>query len=291
MNLDDYKLNQIDYLSVQVKYRFIKTNPAEITSLKQRYLQQLIAPLDGMWESFVAQADHYAVVCDDTIVGYCAINSELRLLQFCVPADQSRGQIFEQMLIDLKVTGAFVATCELQSMSLCMDHQKSVSVNALMYHFTGTSKNADIVFPQQANFEILEPGQLHIATRFSVEALGEDHEWLNAYFANRIAEKEIFGLWQNNSLIAIGECRPSKTQEPYADLGVIVSKNHRGQGIATAILKRLLKHCRDNSLNAICSTESKNLAAQKAIEKAGFVSHHRILDFSFDQVRDNEAQN
>ena len=81
--------------------------------------------------------------------------------------------------------------------------------------------------------------------------------------------------------LATGECRPSDSQKPYADLGMVVSKNHRGQGLATNILRQLIRRCRENGLSPICSTERDNYAAQKAIENSGFVSHHRLLEIAF----------
>ena len=39
--------------------------------------------------------------------------------------------------------------------------------------------------------------------------------------------------------------------------------------------------CDDRGLVPICSTTADNVAAQRAITKAGFVSRHRILEVSF----------
>ncbi|MBL4838492.1 MAG: GNAT family N-acetyltransferase [Kordiimonadaceae bacterium] len=77
------------------------------------------------------------------------------------------------------------------------------------------------------------------------------------------------------------ERRISDTQKPYADVGMVVAKDWRRKGLATAILQQLALLCRGEGLRAICSTESGNIGAQKAIENAGFISTQRILDISF----------
>lgn len=268
-------------MDIRMTYTYSKTEPEKVQPLKQKYLGQLSAPLDGMWESFATQADHYAILQGDTTIGYGVINPGQQLLQFFVLDGHDDCRIFEGMLGNLKIIGAFVATCDVRSLSLCMDHQKSISVNALMYHANSSPVPNDATFPPHSNLQMVETSELGSATSFAVETLGQDPGWLESYFSERIARKELFGLWQAESLIATGECRLSDSQPPYADLGMIVARDFRGQGIATAILQRLRKRCHDHGLRAICSTDSTNLAARKAIERAGFVSHHRILEVRF----------
>jgi RimJ/RimL family protein N-acetyltransferase len=73
-----------------------------------------------------------------------------------------------------------------------------------------------------------------------------------------------------------------------ADLGVIVSAAHRGKGIATKVIKQLIAYARAKELRSqgakelrpICSTEKGNAGAQKAISRAGFIAHHRIIEFA-----------
>jgi len=263
------------------KYTLIKTNSGDLTDLKQQYLQQLATPLDGMWEVFATLADHYSIVCEDKIIGYCVINSDHKLLQFYVPGPHDSNQIFSQIIVELRVAGAFTNTGEFQYLSMCMDHHKSVVVNAIMYGFEKEGKVKNVTFPRQSKFRIIEANELEYAVEFGINTLGADPDWLKGYFAELIKQKQLFGLWQANSLIATGECRESKTQKPYADLGMVVSADHRKQGLATSILQHLLCLCREQGLRAICSTERDNIAAQKAITKAGFISQHRILEIIF----------
>ena len=62
---------------------------------------------------------------------------------------------------------------------------------------------------------------------------------------------------------------------------MVVGKNHRRGGIATNILRALAGHAQSKGLTSICSTETGNVGAQKAISRAGFVSTHRILEITF----------
>ena len=262
-------------------YTLTKIDSADLIALKKAYVAHLPSPLDGMWECFVSMADHYCITSEDKVIGYCVLNSDHKLLQYSVEGGHDASMIFNQIINERKVVGAFVTTCEHLYLSLCMDHQKSVNVKALQYHFEQDATLRAVNFPPQSDFRLIEDPELAVAVGFGVKTLGADPDWLEGYFADLIKREALFGLWQGDNLMATGECRVSETQKPYADLGMVVSESHRRQGIASNILRQLLYQCRERGLRAICSTEFHNMAAQKAIVKAGFISHHRILDVLF----------
>lgn len=264
-----------------IQCTFTTMTARDLDTLKQQHVQQLDFPLDGMWECFIDMAEHYSIRCEDKVIGYCVINDEQKLVQFSVTSAHDVRQIFNQIITELKVTGAMASTSEFQYLSLCMDHQKSTIVNALQYHIDQNTKLHKARFPTQTHFRLIEHDELQIAVDFGITTLGADPNWLYSYYEDLIKGEKLFGLWQDTLLIAAGECRPSDTQRPYADVGMVVLDTHRGKGIATNILLNLLQNCKELGLRAICSTESDNIAAQKAIAKAGFISHHRILEVIF----------
>ena len=111
-------------------------------------------------------------------------------------------------------------------------------------------------------------------------SIGAPEEWLTDYFSNLISRQELFGLWENDRLLATGESRGyDEYQTEYADVGVIVAEPERGKGLATQILKQLVSMNEAKGLRSICSTEKTNLGAQKAIRRAGFFASNRIVRF------------
>ncbi len=268
-------------------FSITRTDLVDLVDLKSNYLKQLAAPLDGMWESFIQAADHYSIICGDSVIrrknvdGYCVINAEGKLLQFSLDPTIDARPVFGQILNELNVRGSVVSTFEFQHLALCMDRQKSVAVNAFLYELSAQAKNAAADFPLGLEFRLVSNDERKLAVDFAHTVLGADPNWLDAYYAKRIQGGELWGLWVERELIATGECRPSRTQKPCADLGMVVAKSYRGKGLAMIILRHLSNHCRQNQLRPICSTTRENIAAQRAIKKAGFVSHHRILDIEF----------
>jgi GNAT superfamily N-acetyltransferase len=263
------------------KYSIEKSDHGKLSDLKKLYLKQLPAPRDGMWETFVMMADHYAITSAEKTIGYFVINSEQQILQFYVEGTYDSSDIFQQIIDEMKPPGAVAMTSEPEFLSHCLDHQKSVTVNALMYHFEKDTPIAGANFPDGYEFRTVQESELSTAVNFAHETLGADQGWLSMYYGDLIKRKELFGLWDGKTLIATGERRVSETQKPYADVGMIVSTTHRGQGLATMILQKLLNLCGEKGLSAICSTEKDNVGAQKAIAKAGFIDHHRIVEFKF----------
>jgi len=62
---------------------------------------------------------------------------------------------------------------------------------------------------------------------------------------------------------------------------MIVSKEHRRQGVGSDILTRTKAFCYERDLSPICSCEAGNMGSKKAIVNAGFVSRHRIVSIGF----------
>lgn len=258
--------------------------PSDTATLKNEisvYRSSVVAPLDGMWEAFTSMADHYAILADGRMVGYCAVNPEAQLMQFHVSAAVDAESTYAQAVKELSLRGAITATCETKSLALAMDHQTSVSVKAIMYRLSDNPQTGEAVFPDGAHFARLDARELEDAVTFAADTLGASRDWLTGYFEELITRKELFGLRLDGGLIATGECRISDTQPGIADVGMIVDQKERGKGIATNVLRSLVAAADAIKMRPICSTEPDNIAARKAIGRAGFASYHRILDVSF----------
>ena len=262
-------------------YAIKSTSSTTLSDLRSHYLHQLSTPLDGMWETFADMGNHYAITDDGDGIGYCIVNDENVLLQFFVKPGHDSESLFRQMLEELSIAGAVVTTSQDRYLSLCMDHQTSVVVNAFTYNFDEDAEVEEVSFPAETEFRLIVQSELEAAVDFGVETLGADRGWLSGYYGEKVSGEELFGLWRGDLLLATGECRPSATQTPYADLGMIVSTSRRGEGIATNILRQLTLLCRQRGLRPICSTEAGNIAARKSIKRAGFRSQHRILEIGF----------
>jgi predicted acetyltransferase len=260
---------------------------SELSELKQAYFEQATAPLDGMWHfGFAPIAKHFGFYFNGHLVGFCCINEEAYMLQFYLQPDY---QIHSQQLFTLiseqnssvigNVKGAFVSTAEPHYLSLCLDNSSEFKVNALMYQ---QANGADDKANKNVELQLATSEQLAEFVKFTAANIGAPEQWLNSYYGDLIARHGLFGYWNDMQLLAAGECRLfDHYQTEYADLGVIVSQLERGQGIAKGVLTVLVQYAANKGLTAMCSTESDNIAAQKAISSVGFISNNRIVQFEF----------
>jgi len=259
-----------------------------LSECKNAYLEQTSAALDGMWlTGFAEQADHFAFYIRDQLVGFFCLNSDGYLLQFYLKPEcyDQASSLFSRIVrnsdgLAEKVRGAFVSTAEPHYLSLCLDCYTGFEVNALMYQLqlgVDTPVSAKIIAPMA----IVTIEQLAELIAFAQTNVGAPEQWLRPYYSNLIHRRELFGLWRDGRLVAAGECRGyDKYQVDYADLGIIVDRSVRGQGLASAALSQLVVTARARGLIPICSTEKDNVAAQKAIARAGFIANHRIVQFT-----------
>ncbi|UPR49925.1 GNAT family N-acetyltransferase [Vibrio cyclitrophicus] len=268
------------------------TTLSDLSELKTAYFADSTAPLDGMWHfGFVPMSDHYGFYENDRLVGYCVLNGEDYLLQFYLAptASANIADLFTLIIennssVIGEVKGAFVSTAEPQYLSLCMDNTESFKVNAMMYRQnqeSDASRHSGRI--EDIKMTLATEEQLDKLVEFASSAIGAPKEWLTGYYSNLIARQELWGYWENESVLAAGECRKfDEYQTQYADLGMIVAEQERGKGLATRVLNSLKQQANLQGLEVICSTESNNIGAQKAIARAGLSSKNRILQFDFD---------
>ncbi|WLQ12124.1 GNAT family N-acetyltransferase [Hahella aquimaris] len=269
----------------------LKITPIEnndsLTPLKIAYLKGCVAPLDGMWlNGFLPFSQHLGLFDGDTLAGYACVNSEGYVLQLFLPSSHQNQyaptlrRILEQGGKDYsKIAGAFVSTAEPAYLSACLDVFNSFQVNVLMYEYdikaAGTHKLSD-----QLPMEFASTEQLSEFVAFTAHNIQAPEEWLNYYLGGLIERRQLLGYWRDGELVASGEMRHDPTfQADSVDIGVIVAREHRKQGIAGKVIRTLASRIRETQRRPICSTERENIAAQTAIARAGFVSRHRIVRF------------
>lgn len=265
-------------------------DPKELAQAKQRYIQQCCAPLDGMWLcGFVPQATHFEILDGNQCIGFYCINDSGFALQLHIegPWQHRSREICRELLAQPTssegyIAGAVASTAEPQYFSLCLDGFRHFKVDTLMYQVDPDFERrpGGGTTHQAAGLVAIEAGQLARAVDFANNATGAPRDWVTGYYDNLIKRGELFGCWQGRQLIATGESRAyDELQVGYADLGMIVAPDQRKRGLATRILRDLVLKNHSKGLKSICSTEKTNVAAQKAITRAGFIAGHRIVEF------------
>jgi GNAT superfamily N-acetyltransferase len=277
---------------------------APIQRLKQAYLQTLTAPLDGYWkEAIIDPAPHWQMHIDGQLAGYFALDAikklnELvgndfnslranRLLQFYVaPRFAHRAaDLFAAMVTEHTVKTAVIFTSDPVGLVLGMDWQTAVSINSYLFEDHRPIAPALPAYPhvtfRQSTIADLEP-LLTFYARNDEEsdsaAIDANFGTMQKYVEAIIMEGQSFALRDGDSIIGIGEWRVSQAQPPYVDLGMVTDREHRRRGVGTYILTQFKQLCTERGLRPICSCDAGNIGSRKTIEKAGFISSHRIVE-------------
>lgn len=257
-----------------------------IKEMKQAYLTSLTAPLDGYWQAaIIDSAPHWTLVVNGRTAGYFAADDQKRLLQFY--AAEQADELFDAVLASEWVATAVAGTNDPAFLSLCLDRQTAMKVHTYLFHDARPVRPSLTAYPG-AEFRLSAAQDLQRLLAFygrndefadseAIEVLGGQRDFIQSLIANQ----QSFGLYDGEILLGIGECRSSASQPPYADIGMIVDKSCRQRGVGTAILAHLKVHCYAQNAIPICSCAAANIASRKTIEKAGFVTHHRMLDVQF----------
>ncbi len=259
---------------------------SSILDLKNEYLSSLAGPLDGMWEvGFINTAPHWEIRFDSEVVGYFALNDEACLLQFYLLPGFTKydRQICENVVEQNSITGAIAHTVDPAFLSLCLDFHDEVSVHTYLYEHQ-SKEIARHPLAEGTAFRLIELSELNRTVAFQRACLGgEDDlsEWLKGYSTNLISRKELFVLCRGDDWIGLGEYRKSDSQVSIVDVGMMVDPDERGQRWATYILSLLVDKSETLGDHPICSTTVENIASQKAILGAGFVSRNRVLKVVF----------
>lgn len=251
--------------------------------LEAAHLRSLVAPLDAMWElAFIRPSSHYLLQDGDRTLGYACIDASPRLLAFHV-LDEFVNQgpdAFSFLLEKTEVKEASVGTNDPLFLSLCLERQRRISPNTYLFEDQEpVSWELDGFGPTDFR-EIVEDDLERIRLFYEQNASFVDE---SGYLIELIQNRQMFGLWseEGGELLATGERRFSRSQPPFADIGMIVAEAHRRRGLGAFILTRLKANCYAAKTRPICSCRHDNVGSRKAIQKAGFITKHRIVDVEF----------
>jgi GNAT superfamily N-acetyltransferase len=266
---------------------------SEDVGLRQRrkaeYLRTLAVPTDGMWEgAVIAQAALWELHDLGQYAGYYCIDSNNCLLRFHLLEKYRRQAqaIFQWVISTHTIREAVSSTAEPFYLSLCLDMQTGISLHSYLFRDNTSMKVSP--GPSGGVFRRVEGSESDDVIRFYRKNTEGPGEWIDGFLHTLIRDEALFGLYDGGTLVATGECIPSHYQAPYADLGMVVERSQRRRGWGSSMLLHLKEHCYAADWKPICACAAENVASKKAIEKAGFITEHRMVNLTLSNQQDSE---
>jgi len=250
------------------KTDFIKSNIREVKPLLDDYLQTLTGVVDDFWEEHILTADVYAIREDEKPIGCFTIHSNEKITMFYVrPAYIRIAQdIFKRILSDFNVQTAFVATCDLLFLNLCMDFHKRIEMQAYFFKY-GSMAVRPPEYPSELLAVAVPCDETDILDK---EGVAENIA-LGKYYVMR--EKGIFlgqGFFNKNNL------NPNA-----ASIGMSVHPDFRRKGVGRSIIMHLANICHKKGITPYCGCWYYNHNSKATLESAGFITQTRLLNVHF----------
>jgi len=84
---------------------------------------------------------------------------------------------------------------------------------------------------------------------------------------------------RGGEILGCGLAEPVIPGRADVDIGMVVAPAHRGHALGAYIIAHLKRACLERGERPICGHHVDNLASQRSLERAGFASRHRLVEF------------
>ena len=248
--------------------KFVKSSIQETNSLLMEYLQSLTGVVDDFWEEHILMADIYLIHNEEKTVGCFAIHSKDKITMFYIRCEyiHMAQDIFKRILSDFCVQTAFVATCDLLFLNLCLDFHKKVELQAYFFNHSG-----NIVRPQEYSRDLLK-----------LAVPSDEADILdNENVTQNIVLGKYYVMRENGVFIGQGFFNMHTLIPGTASIGMSVHPDFRRKGVGRSIIMHLADICREKGITPHCGCWYYNHNSKATLESAGFVPQTRLLNVFF----------
>lgn len=261
-------------------YQFEKQEDSyEVLQMEKEWVNRLLSPQDGMWESFRKSSEYWVIKIKEVIIGYYNFHEEFGLIQFYLKSECENlgNKIFSQLIRQKAFDKAIVGTNNSQFYKTANSFFKEIKTHTYLFEL----EKEVALKEKQGKFRLSELTDLERIVKFTNISINSPEEWTRIYTSDLIEKKEHYILELDQEIVGISEVRKSISQNGIADIGVIVNPKFRRKGYGTYLLNKGKSIAIEYKLIPICSCEVNNIGSMKSIQKCGFKSNHQLLKMTF----------
>lgn len=246
----------------------------DLENLREEYMNSLQYSQEQYFEHMINKCTYYVIEFDSKIIGYFCVSSYRVLYEFYL---SNEVIINSQDIFSLILDQEYIVSAECKSfdhllLSLgCDFNKKAICTGYLFRDYINVTNSLngfdDIIF--------------RLAELKDKKEISDKSEDFFKKVEEQIIKNEIFVLYSKNILLGTGVIQKVFPDLNYYDIGMIVDKNNRNKGIGTFIIAKLKEYCSNNNWIPVCGCGYNNAASKRTLEKAGFITKHRIIRFDF----------
>jgi len=253
--------------------KIIKVSQSEINFLRLEYLNSLPEFQELYLEMMIEKSEFYKIILEENIIGYAVKTNENVLIEFYLKEKfiADCESIFKSVIEELLIEKVYCKSFDFLLLNCCLISNYSYKIIGSLYRNYFKTEN---YFKDEFEIRIAEISD-HEFLLQQKDGLYETPEELE-YF---IKGKNILLFFKKEKLVGCGYLIKIHNDFNFYDIGMWVNPDFRKQGIATQIISYLKNHCIKNNFIPICGCAIENMTSQKTLEKNGFFSKHKLIEF------------
>lgn len=252
------------------------SNTESISAMREGYLDALPYAQEYYLEILKKSAQIFQINRQSTPAGYFYLSSDGRLLEYYLASEwvNETDSLFGTILDKFRVKKALCKSFDECLLSCCYGfHKDSKSIGILFREYQKKSP----VHPPDA----LSIRRANIADETAIIAVNEEVFDHPSEVAQYIAANQIFLFEKKNDLVGFGIYTRTIPDRPEHDVGMLVLPAYRKKGYGQFIIQYLVDYCFQNAWKPTSGCAIENIASRKCLEKSGFITRHRLLEFTF----------
>lgn len=245
------------------------------------YIETLTCVVDDFWEQHVINGVFYVIKYDNNIIGFYTLFNEWDEKKYITSyylEDKYiwlAQDIMKSIINKFNVEKAYVATGDELFLSICLDFQKEICLQA--YFFDGNTahevRKAEYGVECMKKVEIDEMNEIRNLTGDFYDDF-TDKGLING-------EYELYRLVDNGETLGVGVMVPNKLKKGYIACGEIVLEKYRRRGVARSLQLNMAEMCRNNGYIPIGGCWYGNINSKRTFESCGRYSKTRLLNITF----------
>jgi len=251
---------------------FTEDKSSKLINVMAEYSSRFTGVTDDFLEHHLIATSLYRIAADGISIGYFTIYEGDKISSFYM--DKSKlflaQTAFRQILIDFKIKIAFAATCDELLLSLCLDNQKSLEMQAYFFEHGGS-----VVRPPE-----WDRAFLHLAKPDDVADILDKDD-----VVENIRLGKYYVMRKNGIFIGQGFFNHNRLNPDRVSIGMSVHPDHRRRGVGRSIIMHLTDICCELGLTPNCGCWYYNYNSKKTLESAGYITKTRLLNVHFTEEK------
>ena len=256
--------------------KIIKTEIEKVVKFRSAYFVSLSEFQELFLEILVRDSLFFSINSHNADIGYAIVSKDGVLLEFYIDSKYMNESLvcFNKIIDDLDVKEIYCKSFDFQLLSCCLLNSFPYSVYGILYRdYVGSliDEDSSIVMKKA---DISLSGFL-LSQDSSIKELFETERQLSDFILN----ENVFLFYKENEFVGCGMVIKTHPEWNYCDLGIWVVPSKRGQSFGSQIILKLKDFAAQNYMIPSCGCGADNYSSQKAIEKSGFASRHKLIRF------------